>query len=32
MLPVFALAVLITVYAGGADEALDFLERLAYDG
>ena len=32
MLRVCALAVLITVYQGGPDEALDSLERLACDG
>lgn len=32
LLPVAALAVLVTVYVGGPDQALDSLERLAYDG
>lgn len=32
LLPVVALAVLVTVYVGGPDRALDSLERLAYDG
>jgi hypothetical protein len=32
LLPVLGLAVLVTVYVGGPDEALDSLERLAYDG
>ena len=32
LFPVAALAVLVTVYAGGPDQALDSLERLAYDG
>ena len=31
-LPVAALAVLVTVYLGGPDQALDSMERLAYDG
>ena len=32
LLPVAGLAVLVTVYVGGPDHALDSLERLAYDG
>lgn len=32
LLPVFGLAVLVTVYIGGPDQALDSLERLAYNG
>ena len=32
LLPVLGLAVLVTVYIGGPDQALDSLERLAYDG
>ena len=32
LLPVAALAVLVIVYAGGPDQALDSLERLANDG
>ena len=32
LLPVFGLVALIAVYAGGPDQALDSLERLAYDG
>lgn len=32
LLPVFGLAVLVTVYVGGPDQALDSLERLAYEG
>lgn len=32
LLPVAGLAVLVTVYVGGPDQALDSLERLAYDG
>ena len=31
-LPVAALAVLVTVYLGGPDQALDSMERLASDG
>ena len=30
ILPVAALAVLITVYVGGPERALDLLERMAY--
>lgn len=30
LLPVAALAVLVTVYVGGPDRAIDLLERLAY--
>ena len=30
LLPIAALAVLVTVYVGGPDRALDLLERLAY--
>lgn len=32
VLPMAGLAVLVTVYIGGPDQALDSLERLAYDG
>ena len=32
LLPVAALGVLVVVYAGGPDQAVDSLERLAYDG
>ena len=32
LLPLVALAVLITVFMGGPEEALDSLERLLYDG
>jgi hypothetical protein len=32
VIPVAALAVLIVVYAGGPDQALDSLERLANGG
>lgn len=32
VLPAVALAVLVTVYLGGPDEALESLERLAYNG
>lgn len=32
LLPIAGLAVLVTVYVGGPDQALDSLERLAYDG
>ena len=31
LLPLLALAVVVTVYVGGPDRALDLLERLAYD-
>ena len=31
LLPVFGLVVLVTVYLGGPEQALDSLERLAYD-
>ena len=30
LLPMAALAVLVTVYVGGPERALDLLERLAY--
>ena len=30
-LPVVALAVVVTVYVGGPDRAVDLLERFAYD-
>lgn len=30
LLPVAALAVLVTVYVGGPERALDLLERFAY--
>ena len=30
LLPVAALAVLVTVYVGGPDRALDLLERVVY--
>ncbi len=30
LFPIAALAILVTVYAGGPDRALDSLERLAY--
>ena len=30
MVPVVALAILVTVYVGGPERALDLLERLAY--
>jgi hypothetical protein len=30
LLPVAALAVLVTVYVGGPDRALDLLERFVY--
>ncbi len=32
IVPAIALAVLVTVYLGGPDQALDSMERLAYDG
>jgi hypothetical protein len=32
LLPMAALVVLVTVYVGGPERALDLLERLAYDG
>ena len=32
LLPMFGLVVLVTVYLGGPEEALDSLERLAYVG
>jgi hypothetical protein len=32
LLPLAALAVLVIIYAGGPDQALTSLERLAYDG
>ena len=32
LLPVAVLGVLVVVYAGGPDQAVDSLERLAYDG
>jgi hypothetical protein len=32
LLPLAALAMLVIVYAGGPDQALDSLERLAYQG
>ena len=31
LLPFFGLAVLVTVYLGGPEQALDAAERLAYD-
>jgi len=30
LLPVVALAVVVTVYVGGPDRAVDLLERFAY--
>ena len=30
LLPVFALAVVVTIYVGGPDRAMDLLERMAY--
>jgi hypothetical protein len=32
LLPLVALAVLVIVFAGGPDHALDSIDRLAYDG
>jgi len=32
LLPLAALAVLVIVFAGGPDHALDSIDRLAYDG
>ena len=31
LLPVIALAVVVTVYVGGPERAVDLLERFAYD-
>ena len=32
LLPVAVLGVLVVIYAGGPDQAVDSLERLAYGG
>jgi hypothetical protein len=32
LLPLAALAALVVIYAGGPDQAINSLERLAYDG
>jgi hypothetical protein len=32
LIPVAALAVLVVVYAGGPDQAIDSIERFAYAG